>query len=66
MLFSDATALPVKTTLGYSLRELAKLKIPLVGSVDAYMKGPAVELGAILYRRYLGAAAPQEHARDAW
>ena len=35
MLFSDATAMLMKPGLSHSLRELAKLKIPLVGSVDA-------------------------------
>ena len=35
MLFSDATAMLMKPTMGHSLRELAKLKIPLVGPVDA-------------------------------
>ena len=29
---NDATTLPVEPVIGHSLRELAKLKIPLVGS----------------------------------
>ena len=33
MLFRDVTAMLMKPVMGYSLRELAKLKIPLVGSV---------------------------------
>ena len=33
MLFRESTAMLVKPTMGQSLRELAKLKIPLVGSV---------------------------------
>ena len=33
MLFRDVTAMLVKPALGHSLRELAKMKLPLVGSV---------------------------------
>ena len=33
MLFRDVTAMLMKPVMGHSLRELAKLKIPLVGSV---------------------------------
>ena len=34
MLFSDATAMLMKPTMGHSLQGHAKLEIPLVGSVD--------------------------------
>ena len=33
MLFRDVTAMLMRPVIGHSLRELAKLKIPLVGSV---------------------------------
>ena len=33
MLFRESTAMLVKPAMGHSFRELAKLKIPLVGSV---------------------------------
>ena len=33
MLFRDVTAMLMKPVMGHSLRELAKLKLPLVGSV---------------------------------
>ena len=33
ILFRDVTAMLMKPAIGHSLRELAKLKIPLVGSV---------------------------------
>ena len=33
ILFRDVTAMLMKPVMGHSLRELAKFKIPLVGSV---------------------------------
>ena len=33
MLFGDVTAMLMKPVMGHSLRELAKLKLPFVGSV---------------------------------
>ena len=64
MLFSDATALPVKTTLGHSLQARAKIEIPLAGSVHVKVKGPSAESGTTISRRYSSVAAPSEHARD--
>ena len=57
MLFRDVTAMLMKPVMGHSLRELAKFKLPLVGS--------SVELGATHYRCHALAPARPKHARDA-
>ena len=64
MLFSDATALPVKPVLGHSRQGHAKIEMPLAGSVDVKEKGPSAERGTTISRRYSSDTAPSEQARD--
>ena len=63
--YNDATTLPVEPVMGHSLRELAKLKIPLVGSVRLQKKGPSVELGATHSQRLVLVPARPKHDHDA-
>ena len=64
MLFSDATVMLMKPTMGHSLQGHAKFEMPLAGSVDVKVKGPSAERGTAISRRCASVTAPSEHARD--
>ena len=64
MLFSDATALPVKPGLSHSIQGHAKIEMPLAGSGHVKVKGPSAESVTTISRRYSSVAAPSEHAHD--